>query len=61
MCPVNKEIVQVLKTIKQHLNTGKDGIVMWITLATLRLLESVVRMSLWASPHCISNTSHVDI
>lgn len=56
-----EEIVQVLRTIKQHLNTGKDGIVIWITLAALRLLESVVRVNLWVSPHCISNMSHVDI
>lgn len=53
MCPVNEEIVQALKTIKQHLNTGKDGIVIWIVLVALRLLESAVRMNLWGSPHRI--------
>ena len=34
--------MQALKTIKQRLNTGKDGIVIWITLAALRLLESAL-------------------
>lgn len=58
MCPVNNKIVQALKTIKQCLNTGKDGIVIWITLAALRLLESALRMNLWASPHHRSNMSH---
>lgn len=45
--------MQALKTIKQHLNTEKDGIVIWIVLVALRLLESTIRMNLWASPHRI--------
>lgn len=61
MCAVNEKIVQVLKTIKQHLNPGKGGIVIWIMLAALRLFESALRTNLWVSPHTISNMSHPGI
>lgn len=42
-----RKIVQVLKIIKPYQNTGKDGMVIWIMLAALRLLESALRVALW--------------